>query len=128
MDEAELMSWQSKLLAEKKELEAELGTIGRRDPAHPGEWETAPISDRDDSTRDDVADNLEEMDEREEIESSLEKRLKQVDAALARVEGGTYGVCEVGGLILVKKIIYKMVYVLKSTRIFLMKNLITKIF
>jgi RNA polymerase-binding transcription factor DksA len=97
MDEAELMSWQSKLLAEKKELEAELGTIGRRDPAHPGEWEAAPISDRDDSTRDDVADNLEEMDEREEIESSLEKRLKQVDAALARVEGGTYGVCEVGG-------------------------------
>jgi RNA polymerase-binding transcription factor DksA len=97
MSEQELSHWKNKLLAEKAELEGELGKIARKDPTHPGQWEAAPLTNRDDSTRDDVADNLEEMDEREEIELALAARLKEVVQALEKMAAGTYGVCEVGG-------------------------------
>jgi RNA polymerase-binding transcription factor DksA len=55
------------------------------------------LPEHDEAFRDEVADDLEELGEREEVELGLEKRLRQVRAALARLEAGTYGKCEVGG-------------------------------
>ena len=90
--------WQDKLEREKAELENQLKTVGRPNPNQPGDWEPTPLTDREEAqTRDDIASELEEMDEREDVELGLEKRLKQIQAALARIQAGTYGTCEIGG-------------------------------
>ncbi len=90
--------WQDKLEREKAGLENQLKTVGRPNPNQPGDWEPTPLTDREEAqTRDDIASELEEMDEREDVELGLEKRLKQVQAALARIQAGTYGTCEISG-------------------------------
>jgi RNA polymerase-binding transcription factor DksA len=82
---------------EQQQLEEQLSTVGRPDPIHQENWEETPLPEHDEAFRDEVADDLEELGEREEVELGLEKRLRQVRAALARLEAGTYGKCEVGG-------------------------------
>jgi RNA polymerase-binding transcription factor DksA len=44
-----------------------------------------------------VADRLEDFDERLSTEHELAARLTQVTKALARIEEGNYGLCEVSG-------------------------------
>ena len=44
-----------------------------------------------------AADKLEELDERGEEVTTLSARLSDVTNALANIEQGTYGICEVGG-------------------------------
>lgn len=46
---------------------------------------------------DEVADRLEDQEEREEEELSLGQELKEVKAALEKIAKGTYGLCEVSG-------------------------------
>jgi RNA polymerase-binding transcription factor DksA len=89
--------FKKKLETEKAELEGDLGKVGRQDPNRPGEWEVKPTNESDPEFRDDVADQLEEMDEREEIESNLEERYEEINRALERIEAGRFGICEVGG-------------------------------
>lgn len=93
----DLNHWRNLLQREADQLEEQLGGVGRAVPNHPGEWEATPLEAHDTSFRDEVADDLEELEEREEVELALEKRLKQVRAALARLDAGTYGRCEIGG-------------------------------
>lgn len=97
MTEEHLATWKHKLQSEKAELEAELSKIGRRNPDNPTDWEAKPLANQDTTSRDDIADNLEEMDEREMVEQALEARLKEVVHALDKMAQGTYGICEVGG-------------------------------
>lgn len=90
--------WQANLEREQAGLEAQLATVGRPNPNQQGDWEPTPLANREDTpTREDVASELEEMDSREDVELGLEKRLKQIQAALARIKNNTYGVCEIGG-------------------------------
>jgi RNA polymerase-binding transcription factor DksA len=87
-----------KLLAEKADLETQLSGIGRKDPSIAGGWEATPgnmeVSSADEN---EVADKLEELEENTGIVNQLEKQLEEVQAALDRIEKGTYGICETCG-------------------------------
>jgi len=84
------------LATEQARLTKELEAISARTPGVAGDWQAVPEqSDLD--TRDDVAEKFEELEERRATEHNLEVRLKEVTAALSRIENGAFGVCEVGG-------------------------------
>jgi RNA polymerase-binding transcription factor DksA len=71
------------LLEEKARLESELSHVGYKNPDIAGDWQPA-------------ATNLNEPTaDANEVE--LEARLLEVDAALTRMDVGTYGVCRVCG-------------------------------
>jgi len=86
------------LLEEKANLEEELKSVGHRDAS--GEWEGEPSdlgADIDESDENSVADKIEDFEERSGVEAELEVSLKEINAALKRVEDGTYGKCKVCG-------------------------------
>ncbi len=89
--------YQEKLLAEEKKLKDELGQIATPDAGNPGNW--TAMSDPTDEvmSRDEAADKLEDLAERQGAEQSLERQLLKVTAALKKIEEGTYGTCEIGG-------------------------------
>lgn len=90
----DLNYFKAKLESERAILEAELSKIGRINPDNRADWEAvadnAPVE-----SRDDVAERMEDMDERKAEEVTLEKQLEQVNEALARIENNTYGICKV---------------------------------
>lgn len=80
------------LLKEKKELEKNLSAIAKPVNKEAGDYETSfdeVGTDREDNTTEveEYADNL-------PVEIALEKKLQDVIDALARIESGTYGVCD----------------------------------
>ena len=85
------------LMAEKVRLEAELGSVGTKNPEVPGDW--IPTSeDKEEFTAVDPnerADAFEDQENRAAVEGDLENRLGEVVAALAQITAGTYGTCEV---------------------------------
>lgn len=88
----------NKLLQEKLELEQRLSKTGIKNPDRPGDWETiVPDFNPQRSSLDELADELEEYEVRKSVEGDLEMRLADVNDALARIEAGTYGICEKGG-------------------------------
>lgn len=90
--------FKQKLLAEKAELETELGGIAKKDPSAVGGWEATSGGMEVDSADDnEVADKLEEYEENSGIANQLENQLKEVKAALDRIDKGAYGTCEVCG-------------------------------
>lgn len=88
--------YREKLEAEKKRLIEELSSISERKPGSPHEWEARP-EDASSDTRDDVAEKFEELAERRASEHNLETRLNEVETALAKIDAGTYGFCEISG-------------------------------
>ncbi len=83
---------------EKTKLVSELNDMGTQDPHNPGHWLiTKPADEENGPDVNDNADIDEEMDARSAEASQLETRLAEVTAALERIEGGTYGVCEISG-------------------------------
>ena len=98
MNKKDTEQFKKKLLAEKAELEKELGSIGRRSSGAAGGWEATPGDMQVDSAdENEVADKLEELEENTSIVSQLDKQLSEIDAALDRIEKGTYGICEACG-------------------------------
>lgn len=87
------------LLEEKKEVEETLSGIGQKmKVGHVEEWEPKfpdmnPLA----SEKSELADEVEEFDNRIGVETDLEHRLSEINQALERVSSGTYGKCEVGG-------------------------------
>jgi RNA polymerase-binding transcription factor DksA len=80
----------AKLLDEKKRLEASLGRFAKPGEAA-GDYETrfediGPDADENATEVEMYADNI-------ALEDNLEGQLAKVDAALARIAAGTYGVC-----------------------------------
>ncbi len=86
-----------RLVEEKLKLESEMGKIGRKNPAVPNDWE--PISGEVEEEADpiDQAELVTELETSSAIFADLEARYDSVLAALARIEKGTYGICEVCG-------------------------------
>ena len=85
------------LEAELQKLEAELKTVGRINPSNPADWEPVQGETNVDlSDRNEVADGIEQYEENSAILKELETRYNEVKSALSRIEGGTYGVCEIG--------------------------------
>lgn len=90
--------FKSKLEAEKKVLITELEGLGIMNPADK-DWEAVPppVNVGEDSDENDMADRFEEYEERTATLNTLEIRLKDVIAALEKIEKGIYGICEVSG-------------------------------
>ena len=93
------MAWErfKKLLEEEKvRLEKELSQIARKNPENPEDWEVkAPEMNPMVSDQSELADMFEELETQAGLEYQLEERLKKVNAALKRIEDGSYGVCSV---------------------------------
>lgn len=95
MNKKMLEQFKKKLLAEKEDLENQLGGIGVRNPGAAGSWEaTTGTIEVDSADENEVADKLEELEENSGIVNQLDKQLDDVLAALERIEKGTYGICE----------------------------------
>lgn len=90
-------AYKAKLEEEKVHLEAELATVGRRNPANPADWEALPQETGQEADINDTAVVLEGYQENTAILNDLEIRYNEVLSALARIEKGTYGVCSVSG-------------------------------
>lgn len=90
--------FKEKLLKEKSRIESELASVGVKDPTNPSDWKPVPEEmNLMEADQNEVADRFESYQNNEAILSDLEKRLRELDAALARVENNTFGICEVGG-------------------------------
>ena len=83
------------LETEKKSLEKELSTVARKNPSNPSDWEPVPDTADRPAERDEVADKLESFEENIAIARQLESRLAEVNAALARITAGNFGLCSV---------------------------------
>jgi RNA polymerase-binding transcription factor DksA len=83
-----------KLEKERSELEEQLSKIGRRNPENPQDWEPKfdDINEQE-SSADEMADKFEEMEQTLALQSTYENRLTAVQAALAKINTGTYGQC-----------------------------------
>lgn len=87
-----------KLLEEKARLEGELSHVGFKNPEIAGDWQpTATELNEPTADENDVASGIEVFEENAAVEVELEARLLEVDAALNRIEVGSYGVCRVCG-------------------------------
>lgn len=89
--------FRKKLEAEKIKLETELSSIGRRNAAVPGDWESLPSETGSESNIIDQADVIVSRENTSAIFADLEARYDTILSALARIEKGTYGTCEVCG-------------------------------
>lgn len=89
--------FRTRLTEEKSTLEAELATVGRKNPSNPSDWEPVPEDPSMEADPNDQADQMEEFGNNNAILVDLEKRYNDVVAALERIEAGTYGICEVSG-------------------------------
>lgn len=99
MDPARIGEFEALLIAEKKRLEGELSSFATRDPKVRGDWDarfpaaaelTASMSH---SAQDEQADLREEFEAELAQEQALELRLREVDQALERIGGSTFGRC-----------------------------------
>lgn len=89
--------FKEKLEAEKKLLEEELGGIAILNP-ETNLWEATPDKDMVGEIDDnDAADRFEDFEERTSMVKTLQSRLMDINAALEKIENGTYGTCEVSG-------------------------------
>ena len=90
-------SIKKKLEAEKAKLESEMGSVGRRNPGVPNDWEPVPS---DIGTESDIVDQADVVIGHEgnaAILADLEARYDTIIAALSRIAKKTYGICEVCG-------------------------------
>ncbi len=95
MNTKDLKYFEEKLLAEKVELEEELGEIAKTDTRTASGWEaTAGNMEVDSADENEVADKFEEIEENSIIAKQLEDQLVEVKAAIDRIKTGKFGVCE----------------------------------
>ncbi|MCK5027922.1 MAG: TraR/DksA C4-type zinc finger protein [Candidatus Pacebacteria bacterium] len=93
-----IQEFKKRLEEERSQLETSLAEVGQKNPTNPDDWEGKPKpigKERADSN--DIADNIEEYESNTAVVAELETRLKNVEAALKRIEDNTYGICVVGG-------------------------------
>ena len=94
----ETNKFKKKLESELLLVERELGEVARKNPENPNEWEAVETEmDSDHADDNDVADNLESFEDNTGLFNKLDKRYRDIKDALAKIEAGTYGKCEVGG-------------------------------
>ena len=85
------------LAAEQALLEGELKNIARFN-TETNVWEATPNTEMmNESDDNDAADRFEDFEERTSMLATLQSRLTDVKDALAKIENGTFGKCEVCG-------------------------------
>ena len=92
-----LKHFKQKLEADKEKLESEMGSVGRRNPSVPGDWESVPSEIGMESDLADQADVVMSRESNTAILADLEARYDTIVSALKRIEKGDYGKCEVCG-------------------------------
>ena len=93
MEKELLGSLQLKLESEKESLQKELESFAKEDKNSNGNWDTKYPT-REDSDKDEEADEAGEYDTMISLEHSLELKLKDVNSALEKIKQGKYGICE----------------------------------
>lgn len=79
-------------------ITGELKIIGIHNPENPSDWIAVPEDlDAEEPDQNLAADAVEAWDERNGLVSVLEARYNGILSALARIEMGTFGVCEICG-------------------------------
>lgn len=89
------------LLQEKAQLESEMASVGQIEPGNPENWQGTQsdiVADIDESDENSVADKLEDLEERNAVETELEDRRAEIMNALTRMNEGKYGICRVCGI------------------------------
>ena len=90
--------FKQKLLEERTVLETELSKIAKRDPKNPDNWEpVAPDINPQIADITELADTFEEFENQVGAGARLKERLQNINAALNRIDEGTYGKCEKDG-------------------------------
>ncbi len=80
------------------EITEELKTVGIHNPENESDWIAVPADlDAEEPDLNLAADNVEAWNERSALVATFEARYNSVRNALARIEAGTFGVCEVCG-------------------------------
>lgn len=103
MNKKDTQHFKEKLLREKTLLEEELRSIAKTDPEHPEDWNaTSGNMETDNADENETADKFEELEDNKVILNKLEPQLREVEAALERIEKGTYGICEISGDVIEK--------------------------
>lgn len=89
--------FKTRLEEERQKLEEQLSQVGRRNPSNPSDWEPqfTDINEAQ-ASADEMADKFEEMEQTVATQAAYESRLAVVNAALSRIEKGTYGKCNCG--------------------------------
>jgi RNA polymerase-binding transcription factor DksA len=91
MTKEEIKKLVADLMEEKTKIEAELRTIASENPLVKGDFEVR-VEDQGSSVED-AGEEAAELDRNQAMVDMLERRLKEIDATLEKVESGTYGVC-----------------------------------
>ena len=86
-----------KLEEEKRNLEAELSQVARKNPDNLSDWEPIPAEHEASADDNAMADGVEDYEENTAITNSLEARYKDVLSGLDKIKNGVYGVCQVCG-------------------------------
>lgn len=100
MNEQEKTHFTELLTTELASLEKELSDIGRKNPSNPADWEAVQgnnVSVEEKTEPNEIADKIEEYEERTGVLKELEKRYNDIKRALTKINGDAYGICEVGG-------------------------------
>lgn len=96
LTEEQLEEFRGALEAEKDSLEEELASHGRQQ-SDTGDWQGTSESVGSEADPSDVADNIEQLASNVPLVEELEKRHKDVEDAIEKLEEGTFGMCEAGG-------------------------------
>lgn len=87
------------LLLELGRVRRTLGGLGKAHADDPNNFDaTEEDLDTSSGEREEVADRIESLETRIGLEAELEKRLNEINAALAAIEAGAYGTCTVCGV------------------------------
>jgi len=87
--------FKKKLEEEEARVEAEMVSVGRKNPAVPDDWEPIPSEVGAEADLADQADVVMSLGSNAAILADLEARYDTILQALGRIEKGTYGKCEV---------------------------------
>lgn len=88
--------FKEKLESEKKLLESELKNVGRKNPDNIADWEAVPTTkDASQADANTTADNIEDYEDNVAIVDTLESRYQDIESALAKINDGTYGFCQI---------------------------------
>jgi len=94
----DLNQYQSRLEEEKAKLTSELESFALRSKTIKGDWDAIREEDQSEATSsDDVAEELEDMNERKATEGPLENQLTKVNLALEKIANNKFGLCEICG-------------------------------
>ena len=93
MEQQLLEELKSQLQAKKQQLESQLSEFATKDPNLTDDWDTKyPRVPQ--GNLEEAADEVEEYSTKLNVEFNLETQLKDVNAALEKIEQGSYGLCE----------------------------------